>query len=433
MSPLDVVSPRQMISGNKIGGNSGNMIFPHSLFRVLMTENTQIDTIKTSRKFSSEEARQINENYDYFVIPLANGFRSEFRNELRYLANLVDKLTIPCVVIGVGVQADVDNDMTGPFDFDDASKVFVKSILKRSATIGIRGEMTAEYLKRLGFREESDFTVIGCPSMYMWGDQLPEPRAGELTPNSFVSTNRKPPLSDTFHNFMVKSMEQLPNHYFLPQNLADILLLYAGVPLSLSKHKNAPSTYPQMPAEEIFLQDRVRAFMGAGPWLEFLRQAQLSFGSRIHGNITAVLAGTPAFIFACDSRVRELAEYHKIQHMLMKDMTEDLDIFEIYEKADFQSVHQGHKERFTHFADFLQKNGLEYVSNLSEGIEVPFDKALAKLDMAPDIHSLFTRSYEEQADILAWYDTWMAKKIAKGGAPKNMRELAKQAYKLLKK
>ena len=430
MSPLDVVTPRQFIRKNIIGGNSGNMIFPHSLFRILMTEDSQIDTIKTNRKFSSKEISRINEEYDYFVIPLANAFRVSFKNELINLANLVDRLTIPCVVIGSGVQTSVDGDMEGPFQFDDATKIFVKSILNRSAMLGVRGEMTATYLKRLGFQEDKDFTVIGCPSMYMWGEKLPPTKTGELTPESLVCTNRKPPLSATFHDFMDKSMKQLPNHYFLPQNLEDISLLYAGVPLSLSKHKNIPSGYPQLPSDEIFLQDRVRAFTGAGPWLEFLRQAQFSFGSRIHGNITAILAGTPAYIFACDSRIRELAEYHNIQHMLMKDMTPDMDIFDVYEKADFQSVHRGHQERFAHFTDFLQQNGLDYVADLgAQDGSVPFDQALSKLELEPDIHSLFTRDYSEQADILSWYDTWMTEKLAKANAPKSPTKLAKELYK----
>ena len=378
-SPLEAITERQLIKENRIGGNSGNMIFPHSLFRILMTKDTQIDTIKTNHKFSKKEAKDINEKYDYFVIPLANAFRPEFAKELIYLAELADQLTIPCVVIGVGVQAPVDSTMNNQFEFDDASKIFVKSILKRSAIIGVRGEMTATYLKKLGFKEERDFTVIGCPSMYMYGDGLPKPRVKDgLTEDSLVCINRKPPLPAIFHRFMDKSMKQLPNHYFLPQNLADIALLYAGVPLSLSKHKNIHQGYPQLPSDEMFLKDRVRAFTGAEPWMNFLRNAQFSFGSRIHGNIVAVLSGTPTFIFACDSRVRELAEYHNIQHMLIKEMIDDMDIFDIYERADFNSVAQGHKKRFDHFTDFLEKNGLDYVKELGyEEAEVPFERIKA--------------------------------------------------------
>lgn len=409
MSPLDSVDPCRMIQENTIGGNSGNMIFPFSLFRTLMAdEDTQIDTIRTDHRFSAREAAVINETYDYFIIPLANAFRGEFTWELYFLSGLVDKLSIPCVVIGVGVQAPIDASMKEDYPFDHASKRFVKSILKRSAKIGVRGEMTAAYLKKLGFAEEQDFTVTGCPSMYLFGKDLPKPREGELTTDSMVCTNRKPPLPQNFHRFMNESMKKLPNHYFLPQNLADVALLYAGVPLTLSKHKSFPEGYPTLPSDEIFLKDRVRAFTNVPAWMEFLGKAQFSFGSRIHGNITAVLSGVPAFIFACDARVRELAEYHGIQHMWIRDMTEGLDIFEIYAKADFAAVQRGHGQRFAHYVDFLNENGLEHVydgRSMEEGL--PFDRKLEERKPYPPIHSLFTRPYEEQAEILSWYDTWM--------------------------
>lgn len=409
VSPLDSVDPKRMIRDNTIGGNSGNMIFPFSLFRTFMTdEETQIDTVRTDHVFSGREAGQINETYDCFVIPLANAFRQEFRRELGYLADLVDQLYIPCVVIGVGVQAAIDEGFHQAFPFDREAKRFVKSILRKSAKIGVRGEMTASYLKKLGFREESDFTVTGCPSMFLFGDQLPKSREGELTRDSLVCTNRKPPLPEIFHQFMNESMKRLPNHYFLPQNLADVALLYAGVPLTLSKHKYFPEGYPTLPSDEPFLQDRVRAFTNVPAWLDFLRQAQFSFGSRIHGNIAAVLSGTPCFIFACDSRVRELAEYHQIPHMWIRDITGETDIFEIYARADFSSVCKGHVARFEHYIRFLEENGLEHVyDGRQTENKLPFDRKLEKITLCPPIHSLFTRPHKEQAQILSWYDTWM--------------------------
>lgn len=55
-----------------------------------------------------------------FIIPLANAFREDFVEELRNLTKLIRKLKIPCVVIGVGVQADYEPDFnkTNIFDKD---------------------------------------------------------------------------------------------------------------------------------------------------------------------------------------------------------------------------------------------------------------------------------------------------------------------------
>lgn len=407
VSPLDYVDPRRLTEENTIGGNQGNLLFPFSLFRTLMTEEeTRIDTIRTDRMLLPEELDRINETYDCFVIPLANAFRQDFVGELKRMTHFVSKLKIPCVVTGVGVQAGIDADMNQTFPFDREAAEFVRNILNHSSRIGVRGEMTAAYLKHLGFREEQDFTVIGCPSMYLFGRELPKPEVRELGRESAVSTNRKPPLPDIFHRFMDESMKKLPNHFFLPQNLADVELLYAGVPLSLSKHRKFPDGYPTLPSDPLFLEDRVRAFVNVPSWLDFLKTMQFSFGSRIHGNIAAVLAGTPAFIFACDARVRELAEYHKIPHMWIQNMREDTDIFSVYESTDFYTVQKGHEQRFHHYIDFLNENGLENVyDGRNMGEILPFDKKLGSIEQYPPVHSLFTRPYQEQAEILAWYDT----------------------------
>ena len=44
-----------------------------------------------------------NAEYDMFLIPLANAFRTTFKKELKMLTDLVERLTIPCVVVGVGL------------------------------------------------------------------------------------------------------------------------------------------------------------------------------------------------------------------------------------------------------------------------------------------------------------------------------------------
>ena len=46
---------------------------------------------------------------------------------------------------------------------------FVAAVLDRGPSIGVRGELTADFLRRLGSR---DVEVIGCPSMFFHGPRL---------------------------------------------------------------------------------------------------------------------------------------------------------------------------------------------------------------------------------------------------------------------
>lgn len=168
-SPLSPPPASQIVLENLIGENTGNMLFPYSIMRILMREDTVITTVSIDQFFRSRQIAQWNSEYDCFVIPLANAFRESFLLHLKYLTYLINKLTIPCIVVGVGIQAGICGNKDTSQDFDRTVSDFVKAVLKKSALLGIRGEFTAQYLKYLGFTEEKDYTIIGCPSMYLYG------------------------------------------------------------------------------------------------------------------------------------------------------------------------------------------------------------------------------------------------------------------------
>ena len=140
----------EVLIHNLVGDNTGNLLFQNSVARVIMTEDTEITTINVKRKFSQEEIDRFNSEYEMFLIPLANAFRISFIDQFRYLTDLVERLTIPCVVIGIGIQRNLDATAWN-YPYDEAATEFVKAVLNKSEIIGIRGELTAEYLKRHGF------------------------------------------------------------------------------------------------------------------------------------------------------------------------------------------------------------------------------------------------------------------------------------------
>ena len=69
-----------------------------------------------------------------------------------------------------------------------------------------------------------------------------------------------------------------------------------------------------------FAERRTRLYADPWPWLADLAAFDFSFGTRIHGNIAALLAGTPAYVLAHDSRTLELARYFEIPHTAMPDV-----------------------------------------------------------------------------------------------------------------
>ena len=397
MSPLVNHNPTRVVMRNMIGNNIGNMLFQSSVSRTLLCEDTTIDTVNTVRKHSNEHIRQINENYECLVLPFANAFRVNFIYELEAVTKLVEQLKIPCIIVGVGAQAGLNKDVNSP-ELDAAVTKLMKAVLKKSNKVGLRGEFTAEYLKKLGFQAERDFTVIGCPSMYMFGKELPAMEVKELTEKSNVSMNSKISLPQKFHDFMYRSSLQLPNYNYVPQVIEEIGQMYMGKRYPAGFVNNIPEHFPVNFADPVYQSGKGITFTNMPSWLEYLRNQDFSFGSRIHGNIASILAGTPCFIVVSDKRIMELVDFHHIPHLLMKDLKKSTNIFDLHEKADFSAIRKDHEKHFMHYLDFLRENGLKtiYDKDGNAPENVPFDEKISEVNFAPPLKAFSALTAEEQ-------------------------------------
>ncbi len=360
MSPLVNHNPTRVVMRNMIGNNIGNLLFQSSVTRTLLCDDTTIDTVNTVRKYSSDHIRRINENYECLVLPFANAFRVNFIYELEAVTNLVEQLKIPCIIVGVGAQAGINKEVNSP-ELDEAVTKLMKAVLKKSNKVGLRGEFTADYLTKLGFQAERDFTVIGCPSMYMYGKKLPAMEVKALTKESDVSMNSKISLPQKFHDFMYRSSLELPNYNYVPQVIEEIGQMFMGKRYPAGFATSIPEHFPVNFAHPIYQSGKGITFANMPSWLEYLRNKDFSFGSRIHGNIAAILAGTPCFIVVSDNRIMELVEFHHIPHLLMQDLNKSTNIFDLHEKADFSAIQIDHEKHFMHYLDFLKENGLETI------------------------------------------------------------------------
>lgn len=397
MSPLIGYQPSEVIMKNMIGNNIGNMLFQTSVYRTLLCEDVVIDTINTSRKFTKWDIDQINANYECLVLPFANAFRASFMSELQEVTKLVNNLKIPCVVVGVGAQAGIGKDVNNA-ELDEVVKEFMKAVLKKSNIVGLRGEFTAEYLSGLGFQAERDYTVIGCPSLYMFGRELPKMHINELTPKSNVSINSKISLPQKFHDFLARSRKEIPHYNYVPQVIEEIARMYVGRSYPADFGKKIPKHFPVDFTNSVYRTGKGISFVNVPSWLDYLSKKDLSFGSRIHGNIASILAGTPCYIIVSDQRIMELVDYHHIPHMLMKDLNKDISIFDLYEKADFTAIHKDHDKRFMIYLDFLKKNNLQTIYNENGDAPdiIPFEEKKKLVTYPGEVKAFSTLTMEEQ-------------------------------------
>lgn len=358
--PIDNLLPYETCINNRIWNNVGNLLFPTSMWRNLASEEVSIDPyydIKVS------DADYINENYDVFLIPLANAFRTSFMGALKVLTELVKKLRIPCIVSGVGLQHGIIGiGKEVSFPFDDSVVEFMRAVLDKSAIVGVRGECTYNYLKSLGFSKNVE--VIGCPSMYTFGRNLPSPKKLSAETLRIALNAKKSDNDEVKEKFFADKifMKNAERITYIPQETNELMMMCYGVPIDSTKN-----VFPLNLSHSFFEKnDKIisQFFLNTYTWINYMKnEVDFSFGTRIHGNVVAVLAGTPACLVATDARVLELAEYHNIPHISVKELENYSSIDDIYNTIDFNQVLDGHSDRYDRFRNFLRKNGLEPVDD----------------------------------------------------------------------
>jgi hypothetical protein len=389
-NPFTVADADTTYRQNLIGNNTGNLVFSQAVYRLLSAAGTDVETSGLARS----HPRVINSRFDHVVIPLANAFRSTYLETLDALSNLIEQLTIPVTVLGVGSQASLKGVYKGADTVDPATTRFVRAVLNHSPSIGVRGDHTRDYLKSLGFGDEH-VKVIGCPSMFMYGPNLKvEKKVESLSYDSPIAFNVSPYVPE-MGPLSLYAAEHFPNLVYMAQNIQTLeLMLYGSYPKGKRMNAMAASGAPITLEHPLIRSDRVRFFLDPKTWFQHLAEYDFSFGTRIHGNIAALLAGTPALLLAHDSRTLELAEYHEIPHRTITSIEDDADPLSLYAECDWNRLNKAHPDRWDSFASFLGEHRL---TNVYDDGQDPsdFDNRLAATEFPPPVRTLMGFSPEE--------------------------------------
>jgi hypothetical protein len=171
-------------------------------------------------------------------------------------------------------------------------------------------------------------------------------------------------------------------------------MLYGSYPKGKRMNAVAAKGAPITLDHPLIRSDRVRFFLDPKTWFDHLAQYDFSFGTRIHGNIAALLAGTPALLLAHDSRTLELAEYHEIPHRTINSIENDGDAISLYAECDWNRLNKAHPDRWDTFAAFLHDHHLTHVYDEGQSANA-FDERLAATDFPPPVRTLMGFSPEE--------------------------------------
>lgn len=342
----------------RIGCNSGNLLFSVAVWEKLAGEKTRVNFVFDPDKLNAE--------YDALIMPAANWVSP--RVDFTDLANRVEKLKIPVIIVGLGAQNENYKDK---FTIPSGTERFLKAISERCQAMSLRGPYTQDVLNELGI---SNTIVTGCPSLYHEFRPFERPVKKEINLEKILLHSTR--YEATYMPFIEGSSANLK--LFQLAHSKKIDLLYQSEPeeiaefqkyIRLSEQSKAKQiylckTYATMSLKSIenFIEEHGKFFVNLDQWSGAMIDYDFVIGTRLHGTIMALNSGTPGMLLYHDSRTRELAEFSAIPSMDAEKTDLSMNgLKEAYENADFDAYYEKRDENYAIYTEFLKTNSVDFV------------------------------------------------------------------------
>lgn len=351
--------------------NAGNMIHGRAPFEMFPSA---VDVRRSGWRdhFTASTAIDfINEKCSHYIFSCANFIQFENhtdrkREAYRSLMKNLERCEVPLVIFGLGAQAPA----SGEPQIDDLpveAIEFMKFLGEKCTMISVRGEFTARVFRE--FAGVTNTMVTGCPSFFQRPNSFGElrkflagPRKGRV---SFNATHfRKPGERALLQRAIQEDNFWLEVHdKDIHQFALDAMTIpeLAEVPLPLRALLDGPR--PTLTRAELvdYFARRYRIFRDVRPWYQFNRElVRLSYGTRFHGNMAALLAGRPGLWLTHDSRTAELTRTLHLPNVTV-DFAANTPAAELEALADYQDMFDHLSGLFVTFNEYLSIFGLENV------------------------------------------------------------------------
>lgn len=316
------------------GGNIGNYVWQYGAFRQLPVFHPTL-TCTESRNVCLRYARVQNASLVEYR-PVANYLKMSHEHPGTRFSYVTSSLKRGMATLFVGIGLDMPfrknasecdlnptlrvETTVDDFTVSEAGQAVLDGLQKVKFPMLTRGDMTRDVCRKNGY----EYAISnGCPSLMIsenvrLGETL-EPKYRALKDRirdtslkvaiNFKSTPR-------YFAMVWTILKKYPNSYIYTQGMQDFSSLRKqGFPI-----------------------ERVRFFPNVFEWQESLRQMDVSFGGRIHGNMIALAVEVPVFVIAPDHRVLELVEKMLIPHntVFSADLDpEKVDVADVVSRYEF--------------------------------------------------------------------------------------------------
>lgn len=315
------------------GGNTGNLMFCHSVSRMTGAGPASIPW--------GASLQELDPLADLLVLPLANQLGAHV--DLEVLAERMARQKIPMVGLGLGAQ--------GPIDGVDAAAVpegtwkWLRVILERSVdgkpNVALRGEET---LRVIGAQGLADGCVVtGCPSNFInpsatLGREISRRRTPSVKRIAVAAGNPFIPK----HRLLEQSLRGLvetTHGTYVCQHPIDMLRLAKLEYTTIERHifyRYKDYIHPDVDDDEllIWFRSHAHAFTSVPEWIAMMSHHDLVIGTRIHGVMAGIQAGVPSVCLCIDSRTKELCQTMAIPYADANDYADGIGIDDIQDILD---------------------------------------------------------------------------------------------------
>jgi hypothetical protein len=359
--------------------NTGNMIHAAAARRMI----SKYAQYNKSGEWSEGDIERLRSERSHIVYVTANIIRlgvpsghpsiKELVASQVILAKNIERAALPVVVFGLGSQADLN----GPSEITAAPETvrLLKVISDHSRKIAVRGAFTAEACARLGVK---NVEVVGCQSMFWhrsprfsWklSDQVAE--APDKIAFNFTDA---PSEANLINQAMARGHDLIGQQNDAEEDLAQKtggsrpaslelgsgglgtfpVVGNAGVGIAFEKGLIDPRQY------ERWIRDHFFQFREPEPWLSHMRRYCFSYGSRLHGNMAALIAGVRALWIVHDMRLKEVCDHFCLPWIELKDVRAGVKLEALYERADYSRVLQVYPDRYLVLFEYVDRAGLPH-------------------------------------------------------------------------
>ena len=193
-------------------------------------------------------------------------------------------------------------------------------------------------------------------------------------------------------DFFLQSIENAFDSSIVLQLDTEMRHYYLGKYMTIQKNaKRIPRTlYGEDTYLKLYRMNKVISFSNIHTWISYLGTRDLSINTRFHGSVASIIAGIPTIVIPIDSRMKELADYHKLTTIEPDSLIQHSDLNYWIEKLDFKSCEKVSIQNFRHYLDFLNANGIDSI--YENGVRIQESKYDKKIGAIPWI---FEASFDQ--------------------------------------